>query len=199
MTALLGFTESVESRCGAVAVGWAYLFPPLSFGGASLAQPWLRFHIPLIEPDVQIWWVAQPLLAFAPYRTRRAALPQRALQESPKAGRSSVQRLMDDRVGNREDGQERLVGPPGKSAFLAALAQCRAPELDHAGLKRAKRPKVEDDTIVPVVAMEHLAQPAMLLANRSVHPRKHAVKAAGYEAISAEPGAGPFRRRARRR
>src|SRR4051812_17898987 len=44
----------VESRCGAVTVGWAYLFPPLSSGGASLAQPWLRFHIPLIEPDVQI-------------------------------------------------------------------------------------------------------------------------------------------------
>src|SRR5215210_2639989 len=44
----------VEARCGAVAVGWAYLFPPLSSGGASLAQPWLRFHIPLIEPDVQI-------------------------------------------------------------------------------------------------------------------------------------------------
>src|SRR4051794_8748059 len=56
----------VESRCGAVAVGWAYLFPPLSSGGASLAQPWLRFHIPLIEPDVQICRVAQPLLAFAP-------------------------------------------------------------------------------------------------------------------------------------
>jgi hypothetical protein len=29
----------VESRCGAVTVGWAYLFPPLSSGGASLAQP----------------------------------------------------------------------------------------------------------------------------------------------------------------
>src|SRR6201988_1782992 len=45
---------SVESRCGAVAVGRAYLLPPLSFGGASLARPWLRFHTPLIEPDVQI-------------------------------------------------------------------------------------------------------------------------------------------------
>ena len=44
----------VESRCGAVAVGWAYRFPPLSSGGASLAQPWLRFHIPLIEPDRRI-------------------------------------------------------------------------------------------------------------------------------------------------
>ncbi len=44
----------VESGCGAVAVGSAYLFPPLSFGGASLAEPLLRFHTPLIEPDMQI-------------------------------------------------------------------------------------------------------------------------------------------------
>ena len=28
--------------------------PPLSSGGALVAQPWLRFHTPLIEPDVQI-------------------------------------------------------------------------------------------------------------------------------------------------
>jgi hypothetical protein len=44
----------VESRCGAVALGRTYLLPPLSFGGASLVLPWLRFHIPLIEPDRQI-------------------------------------------------------------------------------------------------------------------------------------------------
>jgi DNA replication protein DnaC len=44
----------VESRCGAVALGRTYLLPPLSFGGASIVPPWLRFHIPLIEPDVQI-------------------------------------------------------------------------------------------------------------------------------------------------
>src|SRR5215831_2640660 len=44
----------VESRCGAVAVGQTYLLPPLSFGGASLVRPWLCFHIPLIEPDMQI-------------------------------------------------------------------------------------------------------------------------------------------------
>jgi hypothetical protein len=31
-----------------------YLFRPLSSGGASLAGPWLRFHIPLIELDMQI-------------------------------------------------------------------------------------------------------------------------------------------------
>src|SRR5258705_13360062 len=44
----------VESRCGAVALGRTYLLPPLSFGGASMVPPWLRFHIPLIEPDRQI-------------------------------------------------------------------------------------------------------------------------------------------------
>jgi len=44
----------VESRCGAVALGRTYLLPPLSSGGASMVSPWLRFHIPLIEPDRQI-------------------------------------------------------------------------------------------------------------------------------------------------
>jgi len=42
------WVKVVESRCGAVAVGRTYLLPPLSFGGASLVRPWLRFHIPLI-------------------------------------------------------------------------------------------------------------------------------------------------------
>src|SRR5713101_9367736 len=41
-------TAWVESECGAVAVGRTYLLPPLSFGGALLVRPWLRFHIPLI-------------------------------------------------------------------------------------------------------------------------------------------------------
>src|SRR5271166_125705 len=45
----------VESERGAVAVGRTYLLPPLSFGGASLVRPWLRFHVPLIEPDMQIY------------------------------------------------------------------------------------------------------------------------------------------------
>ena len=44
----------VESERGAVAVGRAYLLPPLSFGGASLVRPWLRLHTSLIEPDMQI-------------------------------------------------------------------------------------------------------------------------------------------------
>jgi hypothetical protein len=37
-----------------VAVGRTYLFPPLSSGGALAVRPLLRFHTPLIEPDVQI-------------------------------------------------------------------------------------------------------------------------------------------------
>jgi hypothetical protein len=36
-------------------VGAAYRLPALSFAGASLAAPCFRFHIPLIEPDVQIY------------------------------------------------------------------------------------------------------------------------------------------------
>src|SRR6202035_5547346 len=48
-------TLCVESRCGAVAVGRTYLSPPLSSGGASLVRPWLRFHIPLIEPDRRVY------------------------------------------------------------------------------------------------------------------------------------------------
>ena len=37
-----------------MALGRTYLLPPLSFGGALVVLPWLRFHIPLIEPDMQI-------------------------------------------------------------------------------------------------------------------------------------------------
>src|ERR1700681_4233906 len=47
-------TRRVGSRCGAVALGRTYLLPPLSSGGALVVRPWLRFHIPLIEPDMQI-------------------------------------------------------------------------------------------------------------------------------------------------
>ena len=46
--------QGVESRCGAVAVGPVCLLPPLSSGGARVTSPLLRFHIPLIEPDMQI-------------------------------------------------------------------------------------------------------------------------------------------------
>jgi hypothetical protein len=42
---------TVEWRCGAVTVDSSQRLPPLSSGGASIDGPWLRFHIPLIEPD----------------------------------------------------------------------------------------------------------------------------------------------------
>ena len=48
------FRFLVESRCDAVALGRACVLPPLSSGGALVARPLLRFHIPLIEPDMQI-------------------------------------------------------------------------------------------------------------------------------------------------
>jgi hypothetical protein len=51
---MVKLTRLVESRCGAVTLGRTYLLPPLSSGGALVARPWLRFHIPLIEPDMQI-------------------------------------------------------------------------------------------------------------------------------------------------
>jgi hypothetical protein len=49
----MGRAAFVESRCGAVVLGSAYLLPALSVAGASLASPWLRFHIPLIKPGVR--------------------------------------------------------------------------------------------------------------------------------------------------
>jgi hypothetical protein len=37
-----------------VVVGSVCPLPPLSSGGAQVTLPWLRFHIPLIEPDWRI-------------------------------------------------------------------------------------------------------------------------------------------------
>ena len=36
-----------------MAVGRTDLLPPVSSGGASMVRPWLRFHTPLIEPDMR--------------------------------------------------------------------------------------------------------------------------------------------------
>ena len=44
----------VESGCDAVTLGSGCLLPPLSSGGAQVPSPSLRFHTPLIEPDVRI-------------------------------------------------------------------------------------------------------------------------------------------------
>jgi hypothetical protein len=71
--------------------------PPLSSGGASMVPPWLRFHIPLIEPDRQIsrtrlslpagaiaGWGLHPLesAAFA----QRTPIPDIALRNIHKVG-----------------------------------------------------------------------------------------------------------------
>ena len=45
--------------------------PPLSSGGALVADPSLRFHIPLIEPDMQIWRVAVGIPVGTPHRPHR--------------------------------------------------------------------------------------------------------------------------------
>src|SRR5258708_34185017 len=74
-------TRLVESECGAVAVGRTYLLPPLSFGGALLVRPWLRFHTPLIG-RVEGWRVGvargsrpTPPPQSPPRRPQRADFP----------------------------------------------------------------------------------------------------------------------------
>ena len=47
------FTQVVHfypDGVGHITVG-GNMLPPLSSGGASIEGPWLRLHIPLIEPD----------------------------------------------------------------------------------------------------------------------------------------------------
>ena len=67
-----GWRQSgVESRCGAVAVGSSRLFPRLSDSGVSIDEPWLRFHIPLVEPSK---------------RFSRTRLPDKRLMRSPTEG-----------------------------------------------------------------------------------------------------------------
>jgi hypothetical protein len=55
---LIGELLSPDSLCGVEmwrgGVGAAYLLPALSSAGASIAAPYFRFHIPLIEPDERI-------------------------------------------------------------------------------------------------------------------------------------------------
>src|ERR1700677_1442344 len=50
-----------------IALGRACLFPPLSSGGALVARPWLRFHPPLIEPNL---WIARIRLSDKTSRLR---------------------------------------------------------------------------------------------------------------------------------
>jgi hypothetical protein len=92
------------------------------------------------------------LLAFAPtdpgVRRYRSGLFR---EDRRRGDSSSVPSLMDNRFGEREDGQEPVVRRPGNVAFLASLVECLTPEIDDADLERTKSARVEDDAIVPVV------------------------------------------------
>jgi hypothetical protein len=46
-------TKRVESRCDAVALGYAYLFSAAFVWRCLTSVTMLRFHIPLIEPDMR--------------------------------------------------------------------------------------------------------------------------------------------------
>jgi hypothetical protein len=51
---LIPMTDAIEINVGRMPEQSSADFPPLSSGGALVVQPWLRFHIPLIEPDARI-------------------------------------------------------------------------------------------------------------------------------------------------
>ena len=64
-------------------LGSAYLFPALSFAGASLASPWLRFHIPLIKPGVRFSRTRlsdKAVLIFCITRSPTKRVPLRSLE-----------------------------------------------------------------------------------------------------------------------
>src|ERR1700720_4097044 len=130
--------QAVESECGAVAVGRTYLLPPLSSGGASLVRPWLRFHTPLIEPDMQICRIrlsdktsrlhprrapTKPCEAYepeVPVKVREGitpalASPDLVLELEPPAQPHS--RVVVERAIGFEGGADtEVIGPPAKRA-----------------------------------------------------------------------------------
>jgi hypothetical protein len=56
---------------GAVSLGQTYLFPPLSSRGSLVVRPWLRFHIPLIEPDFPLSKADRPMYPSSSFRLPR--------------------------------------------------------------------------------------------------------------------------------
>jgi hypothetical protein len=57
-------------------------FPPLSFGGALRVRPWLRFHTPFIEPDVQNYRIR--LSDKTSYLRPRLVAPSRGQTHEPE-------------------------------------------------------------------------------------------------------------------
>ncbi len=70
-----------------MAVGSAYLFPPLSSGGVSIAEPLLRFHAPLIEAHKRRGISTAPDLRFP---DRRVDLNIAAVEVACTLGHESV-------------------------------------------------------------------------------------------------------------
>jgi hypothetical protein len=103
-----------------------------------VVQPWLRFHIPLIEPDRQICRVARPLLAFTPTDPTVRRYRSGLFRKDPEAGRSFPPCLVDHRFRKRESDQELAVGRPVDAAFLATFAEHLTPVLDDACLEHAQ-------------------------------------------------------------
>src|SRR3954463_4128742 len=141
----------VESRTGAVA--WAL---------CGIAP----FPVPAHQTGRADWSGSSAIAGFRPHRSHRAALPQWALQDGPEADESSVPCLMEGRLRQWEGGQDRLVGRPAHAAFLASLAEHLPPQPDDAVLEHAQGSIVEDHAVVPVVTLQDLAEPTMLLPHR---------------------------------
>ena len=108
----------VESRCGAVTVGSACLFPSLSSDGAQVAWPYPRFHIPLIEPDVQFSCIRLSDKT-SRFRPRKVMGPRRQMDQP--------QRVVEIPIG---------VARPPIAANLVFLAQPLAEPLCGMGIDR---------------------------------------------------------------
>src|SRR5215472_3508531 len=116
-----------------------YLLPPLSSGGASLVRPWLCFHTPLIEPDMQIYRIrlsdktsrlhprraaTKPCEAYEPEVlvkvregiTPALASPDLVLESEPPAQPHS-RVVVEHPIRFAGGADTEVIGPPAKRAF----------------------------------------------------------------------------------
>ena len=121
-----------------MALGWAYPFPPLPSRSALVARPWLRFHTPLIEPDVRICRVAQPVLAFAPTDPTMRRYRSGLFRKDPRRGDHRCHAWWIAGFWEGEGNQELAVDNPVHAALLAAFAERLAPVPDNAFLEHAQ-------------------------------------------------------------
>ena len=102
-----------------------------------VVRPWLPFHIPLIEPDMRICRVAQPLLAFAPTEPTVRRYRSGLFRKDRRQIDHLCQACLDNRFREWEGIQEAVVGCPGHTPLLAAFAERPAPEPDDIVLEHA--------------------------------------------------------------